>query len=66
MIIRKSQLLIRTIIVRKQGPGGTPEKTLENGLSAKPGVHCSDSFTVEAGWCPMKNILAIHTCTQYL
>ena len=30
MIIRKSQLLIRTIIVRKQGPRGTRQKKLQN------------------------------------
>ena len=30
MIIRKSQLLIRTIIVRKQGPRGTRPKKLQN------------------------------------
>ena len=29
MIIRKSQLLIRTIIVRKQGPRGTRQKKLQ-------------------------------------
>jgi len=29
MIIRKSQLLIRTIIVRKQGPRGTQQKKLQ-------------------------------------
>jgi len=31
MIIRKSQLLIRTIIVRKQGPRGTRQKNFKNG-----------------------------------
>jgi hypothetical protein len=29
MIIRKSQLLIRTIIVRKQGPRGTRQEKLQ-------------------------------------
>ena len=29
MIIRKSQLLIRTIIVRKQGPRGTRQKNFK-------------------------------------
>jgi hypothetical protein len=29
MIIRKSQLLIRTIIIRKQEPGGTQQKNFK-------------------------------------
>ena len=39
MIIRKSQLLIRTIIVRKQGPRETRQKKLQN----------LDSIQLEAG-----------------
>lgn len=39
MIIRKSQLLIRTVIVRKQGPRGTRRKKLQN----------LDSIQLEAG-----------------
>jgi hypothetical protein len=38
MIIRKSQLLTRTIITRKQGPRGTQQKNLQKEDPVQPEV----------------------------
>jgi hypothetical protein len=48
MIIRKSQLLIRTIIVRKQGPRGTRQKKLQNLDSIQSEAGPKDTILLEA------------------